>query len=54
MNCFYCGKYNVGWKCPPKLAPIDYKKMLQEFNNAAFVYVRMSLEEEDYNTVRNN
>ncbi len=17
MNCFYCGKYNISWKCPP-------------------------------------
>jgi len=54
MNCFYCGKYNVSWKCPPKLPHIDYQKMLSEFDNAAFIYVKMSLEGEDYNSVRNN
>ena len=26
MNCFYCGKYNNNWKCPPNLPDIDYKK----------------------------
>lgn len=54
MNCFYCGRYNVSWRCPPKLPEIDYKKMLLEYENAAVVYVRMPLGETDYATVRND
>lgn len=54
MNCFYCGKYNVSWKCPPKIPKIDYIKMLGEFDNAAFVYLKMSLTDSDYDTVRND
>jgi len=54
MNCFYCGTYNVSWRCPPKLPEIDYKKMLLEYENTAVVYVRMPLGETDYTTVRND
>ena len=31
MNCFYCGKYNNNWKCPPNLPDIDYKRMMKEY-----------------------
>ncbi len=54
MNCFYCGKYNVSWKCPPRLPRIDYKKMLEEFACAAFVYLEKSLLDADYAAVRND
>lgn len=54
MNCFYCGKYNSGWKCPPNIPQLDYPKMLAEYDNAAFIYIKKSLAKEDYNTVRNN
>lgn len=54
MNCFYCGKYNTNWRCPPKIPSIDFKKMLSEYENAAFIYIRMNLMEKDYNTVRND
>lgn len=37
MNCFYCGKYNNNWRCPPNLPDIDYQKMMQEFDAALFV-----------------
>ena len=43
MNCFYCGRYNVNWKCPPKLPDIDFKKLVAEYDRAALVYVRMKL-----------
>lgn len=43
MNCFYCGKYNVSWRCPPKIPEIDYKKMFSEYDKAALIYVRMPL-----------
>lgn len=54
MNCFYCGKYNVNWKCPPKLPDIDFKKLITEYDQAAFIYVCMELGGLDYNTVRND
>lgn len=54
MNCFYCGKYNVSWKCPPKMPDIDYRKMLDEYGSAAFIYVKQPLEGKDYNLVRND
>ncbi|MCI9631631.1 MAG: DUF2284 domain-containing protein [Ruminococcus sp.] len=52
MNCFYCGKYNMSWRCPPRIPQIDFKKMMAEYKNAALIYVEMSLSKADYNTVR--
>lgn len=37
MNCFYCGRYGVNWRCPPNLPNIDYPKMFSEFDEGAFV-----------------
>ena len=54
MNCFYCGKYNRNWKCPPNLPNIDYKKMFNEFNNCAAVYVKVPINADNYSDVRNN
>lgn len=55
MNCFYCGKYNVSWKCPPKLPTnIDFKKMLKEFSNIALLYKNFYFTRENYNMVRND
>ncbi len=54
MNCFYCGKYNVNWKCPPKIPVIDYKKMFSEFENMSFIYIRMLLRGNDFDLVRKN
>lgn len=51
MNCFYCGKYNMNWKCPPKLPQIDGKKMLTEFDNAAFVWVQIIYSKEKTNVL---
>lgn len=53
MNCFYCGKYNANWKCPPKIPEIDFKKMFLEYDNLAFIYCRYLVTSENYNTVRN-
>lgn len=52
MNCFYCGKYNASWKCPPRIPEIDYKKMLSEFDHGAFLYTKKPLNGNDYETVR--
>lgn len=52
MNCFYCGKWNMSWKCPPKIPEIDFIKMFSEYENLAFVYCRYPFTKENYNTVR--
>lgn len=52
MNCFYCGKYNSGWRCPPKIPQIDVPKMLSEYEHVAFIYVNKELKDRDYETVR--
>ena len=54
MNCFYCGRYNMSWKCPPQIPEIDYKQMLNEFDSVAFVYVKKSLLDSDYATIRHD
>lgn len=52
MNCFYCGRYNSSWKCPPRIPDLDYTKMISEFDEAAFIWVTMNLIGEDYNQIR--
>lgn len=54
MNCFYCGKYNLGWRCPPQIPEIDFKKMIEEYNNAAFIFIKKTLANKDFNSVRND
>lgn len=54
MNCFYCGKYNMSWKCPPKLPQIDGKKMLAEFDNAAFIWIKMQIVNDNFAVARND
>lgn len=54
MSCFYCGRYGKNWKCPPNLPDIDYKKMFNEFEAGALVYVKIPLNERNYEDVRNN
>lgn len=55
MNCFYCAKYNVSWKCPPKLPEnVDYKKMINEYDNAAFVYLNLEYNLNNYQEIRND
>ena len=52
MNCFYCGRYGQNWRCPPNLPLIDYRKMFSEFKRGAMVYVKVPLEQQDYDDVR--
>lgn len=53
MNCFYCGKYNSNWRCPPHLPDLDYKKMMREYEHGLFVILRYDLTEDtDYSSVR--
>lgn len=54
MSCFYCGKYNSNWKCPPRLPEkIDFEKMVREFPVGAFIFSRTPFSEKDYGEVRN-
>lgn len=52
MVCFNCARYGNNWKCPPKLPTIDYVKMFNEFDHAAFVWLEMPLTPQTYNDVR--
>lgn len=53
MNCFYCGKYNNNWRCPPNLPDIDYPKMMQEYNAGLFVSLTYNIcDPADFNTIR--
>jgi len=53
MNCFYCGKYNVSWRCPPKLPNIDFKKMVSEFDYGMFVIIAFDFDDNNYSLIRN-
>lgn len=53
LNCFYCGKYNSNWKCPPHLPNLDYKKMFQEeYDNLAFLLLDLPFTEDNYDEIR--
>lgn len=54
MNCFYCGKYNNNWRCPPNLPDIDFRKMMSEYQHGLFVVLNYDITEEtDYANIRN-
>jgi predicted metal-binding protein len=52
MSCFYCARYNNNWKCPPKIPPIDYEKMLAEYEHCAMVWLKMPVTQETFEDVR--
>ena len=54
MNCFYCGRYNHNWKCPPNIPKLDYKEMFGEYQKGLFVYVTIPFDEMNYGEVRSN
>lgn len=55
MNCFYCGKYNNNWKCPPNLPDIDYKRMMKEFDVGMAVVLSFPIRNEnEYDKIRND
>lgn len=55
MNCFYCGKYNNNWKCPPNLPNIDYKVMMNEFDvGLAIVLSFQIVQKNEYDKIRND
>lgn len=55
MNCWYCGKYNNNWRCPPNLPDINYKQMMKEYTDGAYVYLKYKItNKEDYSNIRND
>jgi predicted metal-binding protein len=54
MSCYNCGKYYSNWKCPGNMPKnIDYQKMVSEYENGAFIYIKMPFEDRNYAEVRN-
>lgn len=51
LLCFYCGRYNAKWTCPPRIPKADYKKLFSEYDNAMFVYHFLPIKD-DYEKVR--
>lgn len=52
LNCFYCKNYNTHWKCPPKIPPIDYQKVVSEFEHGVFVKIELPFSESDFSEIR--
>lgn len=52
MSCFYCGRYNNNWRCPPRIPDLDYSKMMQEYEKGLFVWVNCPFHSDNYQTVR--
>lgn len=55
MNCFYCGRYNNNWRCPPNLPNVDFKKMMFEYDEGIFVWDEYYIEyNSEYAKIRND
>lgn len=53
MNCFYCGKYNRNWRCPPNLPDLDYRKMMREYEYGLVVQIALEIRQQsDYDKIR--
>ena len=53
MNCYYCGKYNHNWRCPPNLPDVNFPKMMTEFDDGIFIWNVHYVEQQDYDLKRN-
>ena len=55
MNCFYCGKYNRNWRCPPNLPDLDYRKMMGEYEYGLIVQIALEIRQQNDNEkIRND
>lgn len=43
LNCFYCTKYNINWRCPPNIPDLNYYNIISEYDNLAIVYIIMDI-----------
>ena len=53
MNCYYCGKYDHNWRCPPNLPEVDFPKMMTEFEEGIFLWSIHHVKRQDYDLKRN-
>ena len=42
LNCFYCSRYNTKWTCPPKIPPINYKRIAPDFDRSEYIRLDMN------------
>ncbi|HAZ18598.1 MAG TPA: hypothetical protein DCY75_00305, partial [Clostridiales bacterium] len=54
LNCFYCPKYNVNWKCPPRIPALDYRQVLSEYEHCVLITLALPLIGQDFADVRVN
>ena len=55
MNCYYCGKYNNNWRCPPNLPDINFEKMVKEYDSGLLVVLAYRItDKNDYPVIRND
>jgi predicted metal-binding protein len=54
LNCFYCNRYGINWKCPPHIPELDYKALILEYENACFVHKEFPFSKASYETVRHD
>lgn len=52
LLCFHCEKYNQSFTCPPRIPNLDYKKIVNEFNNCAVVFCSMNCNQSDFHQIR--
>ena len=52
LNCFHCPRYKVNWTCPPKIPDVDYKKIIQEYDNGLLAYCKMPFTKQKMEIVR--
>lgn len=53
LLCFYCGRYNAKWTCPPRIPKADYKRVFAEYDQALLVYHTLEVKD-DYDKVRSD
>jgi len=52
LACFKCMRYGVNHTCPPRLAPLDYRKVISEYEHALLVWCLMEYDENTMDEVR--
>lgn len=52
LNCFYCKNYNLNWKCPSRTPTVDYRKLMGEYGQGAFVKIELAFTEDTFSEIR--
>lgn len=52
LNCFYCKNYNLNWKCPPKIPPLDYQRIIGEYEHGAFAKIELPFTGANFSEIR--